>query len=148
MLTARRATAADAAELSRLGAELLQNAGEWTTRLTAFYRDHAESDHLAAFVVDGPTRPIACAAATITRSIPGPDHLGVHAHIHTVYTEPAFRRRGCARTAVQALLDWLTEQGCGLVTLNASDDGAPLYQSLGFTPNKRAMRLIQTHPDS
>ncbi|MGW4895860.1 GNAT family N-acetyltransferase [Kitasatospora sp. NPDC004240] len=55
-------------------------------------------------------------------------------------------RRGYARAAVQALLDWLAEQGCGLVTLNASDDGAPLYRSLGFTPNERAMRLIQHRP--
>ncbi|WP_406085903.1 hypothetical protein [Kitasatospora purpeofusca] len=36
----------------------------------------------------------------------------------------------------------------GAELLNASDDGAPLYQFLGFTPNKRAMRLIQTHPVS
>ncbi|MGW5939925.1 hypothetical protein ACWIG3_32870 [Streptomyces celluloflavus] len=30
---------------------------------------------------------------------------------------------------------------CGLVTLNAGDDGAHLYRSLGFTMNERAMRL-------
>ncbi|RKE02877.1 GNAT family N-acetyltransferase [Streptomyces sp. TLI_171] len=148
MLTARRATAADAAELARLGAALAQATGQWTTHLSAFHRDHADNDDHPAFVIDGPDHLIACAAATITRSVPGPDHLGVYAHIHTVYTEPAAGRRGCARTAVQALLDFLTAQGCGLITLDASDDGAPLYRSLGFTPNERAMRLIQARPDS
>ncbi|QKW18789.1 GNAT family N-acetyltransferase [Kitasatospora sp. NA04385] len=146
MLSARRARAADAAELARLGAALVQAPGQWTTRLDAFHRDHADSDDHPAFVIGGPDRLIACAAATITRSVPGPDHLGLYAHIHTVYTAPDFRRRGCARTAVQALLDFLTAQGCGLITLNATDDGAPLYRALGFMPNGRAMRLIQARP--
>ncbi|MEU4587232.1 hypothetical protein AB0F92_35105 [Kitasatospora aureofaciens] len=46
---------------------------------------------------------------------------------------------------MQALTHCLTtERGCGLITLNASDDGAHLYRSLGFTTNQRAMRLILT----
>ncbi|MET9182900.1 GNAT family N-acetyltransferase [Kitasatospora aureofaciens] len=146
MLTAvRQATAADADELARLGAELVKDPGEWTTRLADFYRHHAGSDRVAAFVIDGPAGGLAaCACATITHSIPGPDHAGIYAHIHTVYTEPDHRRRGYARATVQALTHCLIERGCGLITLNASDDGAPLYNSLGFTTNQRAMRLILT----
>ncbi|MFJ8475206.1 GNAT family N-acetyltransferase [Kitasatospora sp. NPDC094011] len=144
MLIARRATAADAGELARLGATLVGDGGEWIGRLAGFFRDHVESDHVAAFVIDRPGGGLAaCASATITHSVPGPNHAGLYAHIHTVYTDPEYRRRGYARTAVQALVDWLTEQGCGLVTLNATEAGAPLYRELGFAPNERAMRLIQ-----
>jgi GNAT superfamily N-acetyltransferase len=143
LLTARRATAADAAELARLAAELVQDSGGWTSRLTAFFRERVETDRVAAFVIDRPGGLAACASATITHSIPGPDHDGTYAHVHTVYTDPDYRLRGYARATVQTLADWLTEQGCGLITLNASTDGAPLYRSLGFTTNECAMRLIQ-----
>ncbi|MEV7124006.1 GNAT family N-acetyltransferase [Kitasatospora griseola] len=144
MLTARRATACDAGELARLGAALVGEGGEWTGRLARFFHDHVESDRVAAFVIDRPDGGLAaCACATITHSVPGPDHCGTYAHIHTVYTDPQYRRRGHARATVTALVDWLTRQGCGLVTLNATDDGAPLYRDLGFTLNDRAMRLIQ-----
>ncbi|MBV6700238.1 GNAT family N-acetyltransferase [Kitasatospora aureofaciens] len=147
MLTARRATAADATELARLATELAGVVGAWSSRLTAFFHEHVETDRVAAFVIDRPRGGLAaCACATITHSIPGPNHAGIYAHIHTVYTAPEYRLRGCARATVQALVDWLTEQGCGLITLNASNDGAHLYSSLGFTANERAMRLIQPIP--
>ena len=143
MLTVRRATAADADELARLAAGLVQDTGAWTSRLTAFFRSQVETDRVAAFVIDRPGGLAACASATITHSIPGPGHDGTYAHIHTVYTAPDYRLRGYARATVRALVDWLTQQGCGLITLSASEDGAPLYRSLGFTTNERAMCLVQ-----
>ncbi|MEV8100152.1 GNAT family N-acetyltransferase [Kitasatospora sp. NPDC085879] len=143
MLTTRRATAADATELARLASSLVNDTGEWTSRAAHFFHTHADTDRVAAFVIDRPGGLAACASATITRSIPGPDHTGTYAHIHTVYTEPDHRLRRYARATVQALLGWLAAQGCGLITLNASDGGAPLYRSLGFTINERAMRLIR-----
>jgi GNAT superfamily N-acetyltransferase len=126
-----------------MGAELAKDSGAWTSRLAAFFRDHVETDRVAAFVIDRPDGLAACASGTITHSIPGPNHLGIYAHIHTVYTDPDYRLNGYARATVQALVAWLIEQGCGLITLNATDDGAHLYRSLGFTVNERAMRLIQ-----
>lgn len=143
MLSARRATVTGADELARMGADPVKDTGPWRSRLTAFLHEHVDTDRVGAFVIDHPGGLAACAAATITHSIPGPDHVGIYAHIHTVHTEPEYRLRGYARATVQALLDWLAEQGCGLVTLNASDDGAHLYRSLGFTTNERAMRLIR-----
>ena len=146
MLSARRATAEDAEELARMAAELTAaGPGPWTARLAAFFRESLGTDRVAAFVIEREGGLASCASATITRSVPGPDHHGVYAHIHTVYTDPGHRRRGCARAAVTALTDWLAEQGATLITLNASDDGAPLYLSIGFTYNDRAMRRIR-HP--
>jgi GNAT superfamily N-acetyltransferase len=49
-----------------------------------------------------------------------------------VFTEPAYRRRGIARSVVQAILDWCRGQGFGSVFLHASETGRPLYQSMGF----------------
>ena len=51
-----------------------------------------------------------------------------------VYTEPAWRGRGVARALMQCLMQWAVEQDYERVVLHASDDGRPLYVSLGFTP--------------
>lgn len=56
------------------------------------------------------------------------------AFLFNVFTEPAFRRQGIARSLVQTIVDWCREQGFGSVFLHASDAGRPLYQSMGFQP--------------
>jgi GNAT superfamily N-acetyltransferase len=56
------------------------------------------------------------------------------AFLLNVFTEPAFRRRGIARSLVQTMMDWCREQGFIAVFLHASDAGRPLYQSMGFQP--------------
>lgn len=53
--------------------------------------------------------------------------------IVNVYTEPDWRRMGIARALMHTLLQWAARRGFDRVLLHASDDGRPLYQSLGFT---------------
>jgi len=67
---------------------------------------------------------------------------GRWAHIVNVYTEPAHRRRGLARLVMQTILAWCAEQEFADVTLTASDEGRPLYESLGFAPTND-MRLMR-----
>lgn len=71
---------------------------------------------------------------------PGCYRMSRRAHIVNVYTEPDHRRRGLARQLMQTMLDWCEHHGFNMVTLHASDEGRPLYQSLGFTPTNE-MRL-------
>jgi GNAT superfamily N-acetyltransferase len=54
------------------------------------------------------------------------------AFLLNVFTEPAFRRQGIARSLVQTMVDWCQGQGFGSVFLHASEAGRPLYQSMGF----------------
>ena len=60
--------------------------------------------------------------------------------ILNMYTEPEFRRRGLARMLMQKMIAWCREQGYKSVALHASDEGRPLYESLGFKPTNE-MRL-------
>jgi GNAT superfamily N-acetyltransferase len=62
------------------------------------------------------------------------------AWIVNMYTEPAFRRRGLARRLMDAMIVWCHEAKLDSVFLHASDEGRPLYTSLGFTPTNE-MRL-------
>lgn len=60
--------------------------------------------------------------------------------ILNMFTEPTFRRRGLARMLMQTMIAWCREQGYKTVALHASDEGRPLYESLGFQPTNE-MRL-------
>lgn len=54
------------------------------------------------------------------------------AHIFNVYTDPAHRGRGLARTLVIAVLEWARADGLRVSNLHASNAGRPIYEKLGF----------------
>jgi len=58
-----------------------------------------------------------------------------------VYTERAHRRKGIARKLLELIIEWCRAEGFNTVLLHASDEGRPLYDSLGFKPTNE-MRLI------
>ena len=66
-------------------------------------------------------------------------------YVLNVYVEPAYRRRGVARRLMAAILDACRQAGAGVVTLHASDEGRPLYESLGFKVTEE-MRLVLDDP--
>jgi len=66
--------------------------------------------------------------------LPGTFHIGRWGHIINIYTEPEHRRRGLARGVMLYLLEWLHAEKFDRITLTASNEGRPLYASLGFTP--------------
>jgi GNAT superfamily N-acetyltransferase len=64
---------------------------------------------------------------------PGPHDMGARlAFVYNVYTEPAHRRRGLARRLMDEIHAWCREAGISAVALNASEDGRPLYESIGY----------------
>ena len=62
------------------------------------------------------------------------------AWILNMYTEPAYRGRGLARSIVETITDWCRKKGFAWVSLHASEDGRHLYENLGFKPTNE-MRL-------
>jgi GNAT superfamily N-acetyltransferase len=56
------------------------------------------------------------------------------AMILNMFVEPECRRRGIARQLVKTMIAWCKESGFLRVGLHASDEGRPLYESLGFKP--------------
>jgi GNAT superfamily N-acetyltransferase len=89
-----------------------------------------------AFVVDHPDRPGALAALAVGeieyRIGNARNPRGRIGFVHSVATDPDARRRGYARACMEALLGWFRERGAGAADLNASMEGEPLYESLGF----------------
>ena len=65
--------------------------------------------------------------------------------LFNVYTRPEYRRRGLATRVMRALIAEARDLELDVVELHATDDGYPLYVSLGFaddTMTHKAMRLM------
>ncbi len=62
-------------------------------------------------------------------------------NIVNVYTEPAYRRRGIARRLMEEILAWCRQNGVDAVVLHASQEGRPLYESMGFQSTNE-MRIM------
>ena len=59
-----------------------------------------------------------------------------------VYVEQAWRRRGLARQLMDVMVQWSRAAGYSNLFLHASDDGRPLYESLGFgATNEMRLKL-------
>jgi GNAT superfamily N-acetyltransferase len=85
--------------------------------------------------------PGGCGSVEIVRWVPGRlDPAPRRAWIHSVYVEPAFRRHGIGRRLTEMMVAWCREQGFRWIYLHASEQGRPLYESLGFEPSTE-MRL-------
>jgi GNAT superfamily N-acetyltransferase len=85
--------------------------------------------------------PGGCGSLEIVPWAPGMlDPTPRRAWIHSLYIEPTFRGRGIGRRLTQTIIAWCREQGLGSIYLHASDQGRPLYESLGFEPSSE-MRL-------
>ncbi|MBV8148933.1 MAG: GNAT family N-acetyltransferase [Candidatus Eremiobacteraeota bacterium] len=58
----------------------------------------------------------------------------VRGYVEGVYIVPPFRRKGVATLLMRACIEWLKSMGCDVVRLQATLEGRPLYESLGFVP--------------
>ena len=104
-------------------------------------REMAAGRYKTWLAVDSGGEIAAGAGLWITGWPPVPyDTTSHRGYVLNVYTQPAHRRRGLARSLMKALLSWCRKRGFRVITLHASDAGRPLYESLGFEPT-REMRL-------
>jgi GNAT superfamily N-acetyltransferase len=153
---ARRATAADVGELVRLRAVLLAHmsgqdpAGDdWRRAGDDLFRTRLDEPDptMAAYVVDRPDRPgtlAACAVGAVDQRLGGPGNpAGTSGYVYSVATDPDQRRRGYSRQCVTALLDWYRDRGIAAVFLRASEQGEPLYRSLGFVRTPDPTMLLR-----
>ena len=81
------------------------------------------------FVVQFPPHPI--------------DPRPQRAWVVNMFTEPEHRRRGLARRLMQAIIEWCGAAGVRSLYLHASDDGRPLYESIGFKPTNEMRLALQ-----
>jgi ribosomal protein S18 acetylase RimI-like enzyme len=150
----RRATLDDVPALVRMRALMLSDMGmqtgdadaPWRAASALWFSERLRlPDEFAAFlVVDPEIGVVASAVGACDAHAPSPANpSGLHGHISNVSTDPRRRRRGYARACLDALLTWFREETpVTVVDLNATGDGAGLYESFGFAaPRHPALQL-------
>ena len=88
---------------------------------------------------------VAAGAGVMLRPLlpqPGDPSGSSEAYVLNVYTEPAHRQRGLARRLMVDILAWCRARGVRRISLHASDDGRPLYLTLGFAPTNELRREV------
>jgi GNAT superfamily N-acetyltransferase len=96
------------------------------------------------WLVEAPgNRIVAGGGVIILQFQPHPrDPQPKRAWVVNMFTEPADRRRGLARQLMQTILRWCGAEGMRFLYLHASDEGRPLYESMGFAPtNEMSLAL-------
>ena len=131
-------------DMAAAGAEALSVHGfdamdaRYAEQLRAQLRDGKQR----AWVVELEGRIVASGAVLFSEWLPRPNDLTERlAYLHSVFTEPEYRRRGLARRIVQTALAVCREMGLRRLTLHASAAGRPMYVSMGFLPTNE-MRLV------
>jgi GNAT superfamily N-acetyltransferase len=106
-----------------------------------YLREAMTNGTLHAWVAENEGRVIGGGLVIVSPWLSHPyDQECRRATVLNMYVDPGFRRQGIARRLMQAMIAWCREQDFAGVALHASDQGRPLYESLGFEPTTE-MRL-------
>ena len=98
-------------------------------------------DYTTVLAIDG-KRVIGCASICYISIMPTFSHpTGKRAHLMNVYTMEEWQRRGIARKMVTMLIEDAWSRGVTEITLDATEEGRPLYNKLGFTDSRECMVL-------
>ena len=60
--------------------------------------------------------------------------------LSSMFTDPAYRRKGIARELLDKVVKEARAYGCGTVQITASDMGVKLYAAYGFIHNENFMQ--------
>lgn len=83
---------------------------------------------------------MACASMSYIEIMPTFSHSsGKRAHLMNVYTEEHYRRRGIAKHLVNMLIGDARAHGATEISLDATESGRPLYESMGFKASEECM---------
>ena len=112
---------------------------------TAAFLPNAMADGLFhGWLAENQGRIVGGGAVIVTPWVAHPHDLACrHATVLNVYTYAEFRRRGVARSVMATILDWCRSQGLATAFLHASDEGRPLYESMGFHSSNEMKLLLR-----
>lgn len=107
-----------------------------------YYRHAIPSgEHVAVFVRNNGAI-IGCGGICFSYEMPSPDNQeGSCGYLMNIYTVPEFRHRKIGRQTVQALIDEAIRRKTGKIYLESSQDGLPLYRSMGFVDYPDLLKL-------
>lgn len=147
----RRATPEDIDDLVRLRGVMfdamgVDSSGEWRAECAEVLRRCLADGTMAAFVVAEGGRVVSCGVGMLAQRLPGPKTRGGrYGYVQSMATDVHARRRGHAHAVFGALLEWFEENGATSIGLHATEEGARVYRSFGFS-EPRHLELARHEP--
>mgnify|MGYP004464482175 FL=1 len=142
----RKTTKADMEILMKLRLEMLREVNglsgeyEYDENFIFESRRYFESGEQTTVIASGGETLVGCASLSYTWIMPTFSHpTGNRAHLMNVYTRADYRRRGISKKMVEILIDEAKENGVTEISLDATEMGRPLYESLGFKASDSCM---------
>lgn len=109
----------------------------------SYFREHLASRTSYTFVAEDGDQIVGTGTLVPFERPPYPGNAaGREAYLLNMYTVPSHRRRGVARSVLDAALAAARDLGCKKVWLHATDAGVALYRSAGFSPSARYMERL------
>ena len=103
-------------------------------------RRYFESGEQTTVIASDGETLVGCASLSYTWIMPTFSHpTGNRAHLMNVYTRADYRRRGISKKMVEILIDEAKRNGVTEISLDATEMGRPLYESLGFKASDSCM---------
>lgn len=113
------------------------------TDLPDYYKDHLNNDLFVYVIRDG-QQIVSCAFLLVVLKPMSPSFInGRTGTILNVYTCPQYRRRGYAKKIMEALLNDAEKMQLSIIELKATEDGYPLYRSVGFADDNSGYHLMK-----
>lgn len=142
----RKTTKADMKILMKLRLEMLREVNglsgeyEYDENFISESRRYFESGEQTTVIASDGETLVGCASLSYTWNMPTFSHpTGNRAHLMNVYTRADYRRRGISKKMVEILIDEAKENGVTEISLDATEIGRPLYESLGFKASDSCM---------
>ena len=111
--------------------------------LPGYFQAHLDRDLFVYVIRDGRTI-VSCAFLLIVEKPMSPAFMnGKTGIVLNVYTCPVYRRRGCAKLIMEVLLSEAREKEISVIELKATEDGYPLYRSVGFTDDSSRYHMMK-----
>ncbi len=111
--------------------------------LPGYFQVHLDKDLFVYVIRDGQTIA-SCAFLLIVEKPMSPAFInGRTGIVLNVYTCPAYRRGGCARMIMEALLSEAKRREISVIELKATEDGYPLYRSVGFVDDGSRYHMMK-----
>ena len=146
MIKIRTATKDDIEDLMNVRLEMLRivnnlsDSETFDTTLIEQSRNYFLNGNQTTVIAVDENKIVGCATISYINIMPTYSHpTGNRAHLMNVYTNKNYRRQGIAKQMVSLLIEEAKSKGATEISLDATEDGRPLYKSLGFTENKEAM---------
>ncbi len=107
-----------------------------------FYDKHIADGTHYAIVAEYDGVECGCGAVCFTEELPSPDNpTGQCAYLMNIYVREEFRNHGLAHKIVSRLIQEAKHRRCGKIYLETTEDGKPVYSSLGFKDMPDMMKL-------